>query len=485
MIHGTRRSTLIPALIVLAAAGPALAQSSLPPDLSGRVPPSVASLRIELPDGKTTAATGFLTLKDGVLAVAWHKVADARRVVARFSNGEEYECSGVIDKDAKRNVALIRIKLFGRPVLNMSAAEPPAGSPVTVAAVKDGAFGLIQASVTGSEVLDGVKFGRLAGDFPDGNNGSPVLDPSGAVIGLVVYRAIEGGSIPVFLPAAYILGLDASLPTQPWGTSEGAAASPAGQPATSLAEVDARIGQALLAISDDGACLAWAFELTRGFGFRNGVPEVVYRVQQGLDAAMTALNEARTDDELRRRIGRGVLQAMANQKAASEGFIRAVVIGQQANTWGAQSQDAQKRANSLLQAVAEQIAGLRPDLKALEQGSPKFREFLPVEQRYLLGLAERPSGFRLGVTTYPRNPFYLLIVAVDSLANKIGLKPGDIIVSAAGKTYTGEDDFEDFKLLIKANLGKTLPVVVKRGGKDQTVNLKIPKEIPPDAFYVN
>jgi predicted metalloprotease with PDZ domain len=211
--------------------------------------------------------------------------------------------------------------------------------------------------------------------------------------------------------------------------------------------------------------------------------EAVYQLQQGLDAATASVGEIRTDSELRLRVGRALVQIIANQKAASESFIRAVVVGQQTKSWNAQSQDAQKRSNSIRQSIAGQIAAIKDDLKVLEAESAKFREFLPYEQRYQLGLAERHSGFRMGVTTYPRNPFFLLIVAADGLAQKMGLRPGDKIVSAGGREFSAADDFEELKLLIKSNVGKTLPAVVVRSGKTQDIRLKIPKEIPKDALY--
>ncbi|MBN2339563.1 MAG: hypothetical protein JXP48_13605, partial [Acidobacteria bacterium] len=124
----------------------AAAQSPATPDLGARVLPSLVRLSIQKSDGGTASANGFLAVKDGVLAVPWHVVRDARSVVARFSSGEEYECSGIIDRDEKRNVALVRIKVFGKPVLKMDAREPAAGSALAVAAVKDGSFGMIGAT---------------------------------------------------------------------------------------------------------------------------------------------------------------------------------------------------------------------------------------------------------------------------------------------------------------------------------------------------
>ena len=479
-----RPKSLLSALAAtLAVSIPSQAQTATA-DLGAKVLPSFVVLTVQTADGHAATGTGFLTIKDGLLATAWHQVKGAKAVVARFPSGEEFECTGVVDKDEKRNVALVRIKVFGRPLLKMSLAEPQAGAAGAVAAVKDGAFGLIGVKFGPTTVVDGVRLTALSGDIPEGNSGSPVVDADGSALGLLAAQQIDGRPAFFALPAASVLALDATLPTQPWGASAAAATGSAGAAKLMASDdVDTRLGQALLAATEDEACLSWASELSRGYGFLNGVPGDAYQAQQTLETATAALSEVRTDDELRLRTGRALMQILANQKAASENLIRAVVTGQQAKSWIAQAQDAQKRSNSLRQTVTQQLAALKADLTALEAASPKFREFLPFEQRYLLGLAERRSGFRLGVTTYPRSPFYLLIVAADGLGNKIGLRPGDLVVSAAGRTFTPADDFEEFKLLIKANLGKTIPAVVERGGKAQTVKLKIPKEIPKDALY--
>jgi S1-C subfamily serine protease len=468
--------------LTMAFLAPVAGGAQPPVELTAQVLPSVVSLEIRLPDGKTGSGVGFLTVKDGLLATAWDLIGQARGAVAKFSNGEEFECSGVIDKDVKRNVALVRIKTFGRPVLTMKPAEPAPGTPVAIATVKDGAFGLIAAAIGETSVVDGVKRFRLSGDIPAASTGAPVVDGAGSVVGMLVVRDEEGKAAAYAVPASSIMGLDAGLPTQPWGAASAAAAAPVAN-LMALEEIDARLGRAFLAVTEDDVCLAWANERTRGYGFQSGVPEAVYQLQQGLDAATASLGEIRTDNELRLRVGRALVQIIANQKAASESFIRAVVVGQQTKSWNAQSQDAQKRSNSIRQGVAAQIAALKEDLKALEAGSAKFREFLPYAQRYQLGLAERHSGFRIGVTTYPRNPFFMLIVAADGLAHKLGLRPGDKIVSVAGRAFSAADDFEELKLLIKANLGKTVPAVVERNGKPQDIRLKVPKEIPKDALY--
>ncbi|MCU0243508.1 MAG: hypothetical protein MUE80_01920 [Acidobacteria bacterium] len=493
MIHRIRRPARALSLLALAASCPAfvLAQTPSPAVLSGKVLPSFVELTVQLTDGRTALGSGFLAVKDGALATAWQLVAQARAVVAKFPNGEEFECSGVIDKDARRNIALVRIKVFGRPVLRMEPVDLPPGTPVLVPAVKDGAFGLVAVSVGEPSVLDGVKQVRLEGDVPGTANGAPVVDAAGNVIGIAGTRNVDGKLAAFSIPVAYLLGLDPSLPTQPWGaaappTSTAAArgAAPASAPnMMPLDEVDARIGRALFAVTNQRVAQSMGESYAGDMGFLSGVPDFVYRAQQDMDAAAGALKEILTDNELRQKIGRASLKMMDDLKTASEHFIRAVVIGQQVKSWDAQSQDAVKRSYVLIDAVTQQLDALKTDLESLAEASARFREFLPLGQKYALRLLKRHSGFGIGTYAYPREPFRIAHTPYGSFAYKMGLRPGDMIVAAAGRTFAPEDDFEEFKLIIKAHLGKILPVEVERDGQRQTIKLKVLKEIPADAWY--
>ena len=102
-------------------------QETIPAGVSPKILPSVAILNIQRADGKPAIGTAFLGVKDGMLVTALHIIRDAVRVTATFPNGEEFDCSGIIDKDERRNLALIRIKAFGRPMLKIDPAELAAG----------------------------------------------------------------------------------------------------------------------------------------------------------------------------------------------------------------------------------------------------------------------------------------------------------------------------------------------------------------------
>jgi formylglycine-generating enzyme required for sulfatase activity len=189
-------------------------------DLYREAVPSVATLLVSKADGSQALASAFLSLKDGVAITAWHAVKDARRVVARFPSGEEFEVSGLIDKDEKRDVAAIRVKVFGRPLLKLSEDAPPVGMDAFVIGAPKGLeFSVSDGVVSQVHVAEGVKLYQFTCPASPGNSGGPLIGSDGAVYGVVSFQFREGQNLNFAVPSTYVLGLDISLPTTPWGSS--------------------------------------------------------------------------------------------------------------------------------------------------------------------------------------------------------------------------------------------------------------------------
>lgn len=78
----------------------------------------------------------------------------------------------------------------------------------------------------------------------------------------------------------------------------------------------------------------------------------------------------------------------------------------------------------------------------------------------------------------------MLVLYDNSMAKALGLRQGDEIISAAGQKFDNKNgSFEDFKMIIQNNLGKTIEVVVMRDSKETTLKMEIPKEIPKEYLY--
>jgi len=460
---------------------------------AAKILPSMVTLTIQKSDGSTQTENGFLTIRDGIVATALHVVKDAKRVTAHFSAGDEYECTGIIDKDEVRDVALVRIKVFGKPMVKMIAIDTAVGAALSLAAVKDSAFGMVRVTVAESAARDGTKWVRLDGEIPPGNSGSPISDEQGNIIGMLTFKKVDEKVVSYLIPSGFILALDNTLPTKPWdqtvvastpgSTTPGAAERMANRqlPNLSNEEIDKLIGKALFAIVDN----ITAYQITSAtyLGLYIGAPSPNYEEQVNLNLAFSKLVEARTTDQLRAKITGSLLPIMKAQLEASDSLIKVLVTAQQLQTYAGQPGDMWQRSAAQQKMVSKMMTEMIPDLLALEKDSAKFREFLPKEQRLKLGLLPPYSGFRLGIFNSVAKPFYFFHVDQGGLAEKIGLKRGDKIISLAGNTFTENDCIEDLKMIIKQNLGKKLEAMVEREGKVMSLKLVIPAVLPASAIY--
>jgi S1-C subfamily serine protease len=465
-------------------------QAAAPAGISQRVLPSLVALKVQRTGGVTASGTAFVAVKDGLLVTAAHVLRDAIKVSATFPNGEEFDCAGIVDRDDRHNLALIRIRAFGRPVLTISPGELPAGEKVFVGVVKDGAFGVVEAGVADAVVQSGIKFYRLAGQIPDGNNGSPVTNAAGEVVGLHVTVVQGNQSAEMVLPSAYILGLEPSLPVQPWASaapSGGVAAGAAPAVPTAAAaspdseEIDVALAAALTNLHDWWAIYGpFSRDIYRISLYSNLKNLDLYTVQSKIDSAINSLRWLKPADALRDKLVPVVAQLLASERQAIDLDLQCWLLNKDAppGKRNPQAEDAARRAAALFDAVPPQVASLRGDFRRLAQESPKFLAPLPPEMRYFLGLDPRKSKLALGIYLQAVAPMQVLSFAVAKpLAGELGLRGGDLIVSAAGRKFKPQDDMEDFKLLVESNAGRTLEVVVQRGGTLKTLQVKVPADV--------
>lgn len=498
MTLSRKASILVVVALSLAAARPGLAQTGGAAAVGPRVLPSVVAVEVQRSGGTRMAGTGFVAVKDGLIVTALHVLRDAAKVTVTFATGEQFEAVGLVDKDDRRNLALVRIRAFGRPVLKVAPGEPAVGDKVLVAVVKDGAFGMVEAGIAEVVVRGSMKFYRLAGEIPGGNSGSPVVDAAGEVVGMHVTITVDGRDMEAAVPATYTLGLEPSLPVQPWASAAPAgatAAAPAGSvtagatPAVPNAaatspdseQIDAALAAALTNLHDWWAIYGpFSREIYRISLYSSLKNLDLYTVQSKIDSAINSLRWLKPADAPRDKLVPVVGQLLASERQAIDLDLQCWLLNKDAppGKRNPQAEDAARRAAALFEAVPPQVASLEGDFRRLAQESPKFLASLPPEMRYFLGIVPRKSQLDLGVYLQAAAPMQVLGFAVaKSLAGDLGLHGGDIIVSAGGREFKPEDDMEDFKLLVESNAGRTLDVVVKRGGKLKTLQMKIPVDV--------
>ncbi|MFA4885795.1 MAG: serine protease, partial [Desulfotomaculaceae bacterium] len=132
--------------------------------------------------------TGFNVGPDGVIVTNYHVIEDALNMVITFPDGKVYKADHWLGKP-EYDLAVIALKVDGLPVMPVNQARlPVAGDKIIVIGNPLSLNNIVVEGRVGAylKVMDkqGKTFSIDAPIYP-GNSGSPVLDLSGQVVGVV------------------------------------------------------------------------------------------------------------------------------------------------------------------------------------------------------------------------------------------------------------------------------------------------------------
>jgi S1-C subfamily serine protease len=468
---------------LLAQQYPAVGQEVKPQELYQKLLPSIATLSVEERDGSFAIGSAFMGVKDGLAVTAWHVVENAKHVTAKFSSGEEFDVSGLIDKDEKRDVALIKIKVFGRPALPLEASDPPVGSKTYIIGAPQGLeFSITEGLLSQIQNMDGIKYYQFSCPTSPGNSGGPLVDEKGKVRGVVSWQLRDGQNLNFAIPAAYVLGLDATLPTKPWESVK--VDSP---PAASLVtpeKADALLADSLLCVYDANTSMAGTLALLKQPAFTPktnilGEKEVgtwllqtpVYLFQS--QARLTKQLDLLTPlvlTESRGKFREQLIKEMKSYLATIQDLMDLIKTVQNEQSWNKKSMEHYNKTIALLpDDTALDPAVLNEVAKSID-----FMNEIPPDAQFMLGLANHSDWFPISVQCFTHNPLYFLVVRDGGVADKLGFKSGDILLRYGDQKAVSLLAFKSF---LKENSGKEVEVVVWREEKEKNFKTKIPKEL--------
>lgn len=459
----------------------ATAQDPSPADLYKKTLPSVMTLTADLPEGQSTG-TAFLSIRDGVAVTAWHVVRGAKRVTARFSNGEEFAVSGLVDKDEQRDLALIRVKVADRPLLSLNSSDPEVGGKAYVIGAPQGLeFSVSDGLIGQVRQFDGYKQYQFTCPASPGNSGGPLLDPKGQVLGVVSWQVKDGQNLNFAVPSTYVKGLDASLPTTPWADVKIEIAPKTAREAGKTfdaAKYQAGLENAFWILTTGSVAYLYTFDTVINVrnGVDKGVPTEVFVVQEELDEQIRAFKTLGAKDENSAAVIEALTRDMIKLWEVLETLKRAILVAQKTRRWDGASDVLAKEAIAAYSVFRKTNSA---EVSAL-LNDPKYFKGLPVGLQH--ALVPEQGEFRLGMYGWPKAPLRIAKVQPKQFGDNLGFRIDDVILSVENQSI---QSLEDLKVKIKEKLGGKLRVRIRRDRKERDLDLKIPNEIPAGARVPN
>lgn len=186
-----------------------------------KILPAVMTLEIENTSGERFVGSAVLGSADDVAITAWHVVRDARTVWATFADGSRIKCSGYVDRDESRDVALIRLEkpMPGRRVGFSRQTPEIATRAYVIGAPKGFGFSISDGLLSQIREIDGVPQYQISCPISPGNSGGPILNERGRIIAIASWTKSDAQNLSFATPIREVDRLNASRPTTPWHTS--------------------------------------------------------------------------------------------------------------------------------------------------------------------------------------------------------------------------------------------------------------------------
>ena len=240
----------------------------------------------------------------------------------------------------------------------------------------------------------------------------------------------------------------------------------------SAADFDAASAALVDAVADvrgAGSYVAWVLD-KKPFGYHDvDLTVSLQRAAVRLKREQERAGGMQAPDPARGRAAKEVARAGGEAEKMAAMLSEAASIAQQENT--SLGRSAQLRAQALAHVPLMALDG---GAMAALHGSQAFRSALPRDRWPDAGLAADAQDVRLGADYDGDSPPRLGEVPKGSLADALGLRAGDRVVSVDGRPVR---DAWALKLALRAAAGRSVEVGLERDRKPETKKVKVPASL--------
>jgi hypothetical protein len=238
-------------------------------------------------------------------------------------------------------------------------------------------------------------------------------------------------------------------------------------------DFDRAAAKVWLAISDLPVSGRYASSiLTKNWGFHDKtLSQAVFGVQQQIKREMDDFKKFIPPDPGRKRIFDEFTRIATESDKYVDLLTKAIAAAQSANSFMGEPSNMYNQARAMLDTTLIVPSDIIAELRK----SSTFQQALPADRRNRLGLSNDPQDVQLGADYYQSTPTLLAVVDKGGLAEKMGFKAGDRLISAGGR---GLNSVWDFKGVLRQNAGKKISVTYERQGKQENRDLSVPSSLP-------
>jgi hypothetical protein len=191
----------------------------------------VVFLRVTTKDGERRLGTGFVVRKTGEILTNFHLVEGAKSMTVKLRNEEVYDEVTLLEADARRDVALIKVRGWNLPVVRLGNSDlvqvgervvaigNPRGLEQTVA---DGLISAIR------DTGKGYKLFQMSVPISTGSSGGPLFNMTGEAIGITAAYLEGGQNLNFAIPINYGLALLQDRASPAKGTPSAPPGAPSG-----------------------------------------------------------------------------------------------------------------------------------------------------------------------------------------------------------------------------------------------------------------
>ena len=196
-------------VVVLGSATAALAQQPASDRAPARVTDTLLSAAVTLTTN-TGYGSGVLVGSSGVIVTSLHVIQGVTAVSVRLANGDVFDDVRILDVDARRDLAVIKIKAFGLPVVPLGNSDLTAvGDSAYVVGSPRGLTNTLTSGIISAirDSGDGYRLFQTSAAVSPGSSGGGLFSPRGELVGIVASKMRDAENLNFAVPINYVRGL--------------------------------------------------------------------------------------------------------------------------------------------------------------------------------------------------------------------------------------------------------------------------------------